>query len=98
MQTPIHQEIEKMEDLLSRPTILGYSQLYPYQLYLSINIPQKINHRTNCDEIHIILDLVLSFTCFLIIYIIFKVLRFSDIAMGIQTIKFSSILKTEMEG
>ena len=39
MQTCINQEVEEMEYFLSCPTILRYSQLYPYQLYL-----QRINH------------------------------------------------------
>jgi len=37
IQTRIHQKIEKVKDLLSGPTVLRHSQLYPSQLNLKFN-------------------------------------------------------------
>jgi hypothetical protein len=36
IQTPIHEEVEKMKNLLRSPAIFRNSQLYPYQLNLKI--------------------------------------------------------------
>lgn len=43
VQTPIHQEIEKVEDLLRGPSILRHSQLYSNKLNLKIKF--KIKNR-----------------------------------------------------
>ena len=34
IQTPIHEEVEKMKNLLRSPAVFWNSQLYPYQLNL----------------------------------------------------------------
>jgi hypothetical protein len=48
IQTPIHEKIEKVKDLLRGPTIFRYSQLYSYKLNLKLQ-QQKILKKKNSN-------------------------------------------------